>query len=152
MPFIVFCLLFFHLSAFSQIETLCASSLENSDLVSTCLDYESDERFDLFLTQERVSQCESYFGDWPRTFRMCLRATSRNEHATVEKIRACHNNFYYTYDMRNCLKFSALLSLQEINECGEKYSHRFHPLKGMECISDKVGIWRLEYEIKMFQD
>lgn len=135
-----------------QETTLCEKALVNPQLERTCLDYEVDTRFESFLTEDRIQHCEQLFGEWPRTFKMCLRAGSRTSGATVDKMRACHRNFYFTYDMRNCLKFAALVNVNSINQCGDKYTDRFRPLKGMQCISDQVGVWRLDYEEIMFDD
>ena len=114
--------------------------------------YEQDDRYEFFLTEEKADQCDELYGEWPKTLRMCYRVSSRDQFMSVDKIRACHRNFYWVYDIRNCLKFAPLIDLQEINDCGKVPSHRYRPMKGMTCIGEAVGVWRIEYEQRIFKD
>lgn len=129
----------------------CPSAMaEKVDLFSF---YESDDRYEFYLTEEKADQCDELYEGLKRTRRMCYRVSARDKAMTVDKIRACSRNFYWSYDMLNCLKFAPLIRLEEINECGSTYSDRFRPMKGMICIGEAVGgAWRLEYEDRIFQD
>jgi len=126
--------------------------IENQERNEVCQSYFNEEKYPSFLDNNRVQNCEDHYSEASGVFRMCLRVSSRDERMYPEKIRACHRNFYWHYDMKNCLKFAPLITVEDINHCGKRPSDRYRPMKGMTCIGEAVYIWPLEYEERIFND
>lgn len=126
----------------------CLDGVVDSDRRDLCLSYLNEEfevRGELktsFLNYKRVISCEDNFFNTPKSYNMCLRVASRAERMEPQKIRACAKKFYWAWSEKICLKLAPLMSLREINQCGEDSKW---PVDSITCFAEASFPQPLEY-------